>query len=144
MNTTIKWLGKMAFIGKSDSNHLVAMDAAPEVGGENSAIRPLELLLQGLGGCTGMDVISILKKKRILLTDFEIEIQAERAEEHPKVFTKIHLKYIFYGRDIKSKDVEHAIELSETKYCSASAMLRHTAEITTSYEIREPEPKSQY
>jgi putative redox protein len=142
MNTTIKWLDKMAFVGKSDSNHLVPMDAAPEVGGENSGSRPLELLLQGLGGCTGMDVVSILQKKRVALADFKMEIQAERAAEHPKVFTKIHLKYIFYGRDIKPKDVEHAIELSETKYCSASAMLRHTAEITTSYEIHEPEPKS--
>lgn len=138
MNTTIKWLGKMAFTAKSDSNHWIPMDASPEVGGENGGSRPLELLLQGLGGCTGMDVVSILQKKRVALTDFAMEIQAERAEEHPKVFTKIHLKYIFYGKDIKSKDVEHAIELSEMKYCSASAMLRHTAEITTSYEIREP------
>ncbi|MBN2089321.1 OsmC family protein [candidate division KSB1 bacterium] len=142
MNTTLKWFGKMGFIAKSDSNHAVVMDASTEVGGDNAGSRPMELLLQGLGGCTGMDVVSILQKKRVALTDLAIEIQAERAEEHPKVFTKIHLKFIFYGNGIKSKDVERAIELSETKYCSASAMFRHTAEIKTSYEIRESGLKS--
>jgi putative redox protein len=142
MNTTLKWFGKMGFVAKSDSNHAVVMDASPEVGGENAGSRPMELLLQGLGGCTGMDVVSILQKKRVALDSFAMEIQSERAAEHPKVFTKIHLKFIFNGREIKPKDVERAIELSETKYCSASAMFRHTAEITTSYEIHESEPKS--
>ncbi len=141
MNTKLKWLGKMGFVAKSDSNHAVVMDASPDVGGENTGSRPMELLLQALGGCTGMDVVSILQKKRVPLTALEVEITAERADEHPKVFTKVDIKFKIYGKDIKAKDVERAIELSETKYCSATAMFRHTAEVTTSYEIYEPEAK---
>lgn len=141
MKTKIKWLGEMALNAKGDSNHWIPMDAAPAVGGSDAASRPLELLLMGLGGCTSMDVISILKKMRVPLDDYEMEIEAERASEHPKVFTKINTKFIFYGKGIREKNVERAIELSETVYCSASEMLRKTAEITTTYEIREPKAK---
>jgi len=138
MKTTLKWVNNLSFMAKANSNHWVTMDADPKVGGENSASRPLEMLLMGLGGCTGMDVVSILKKMRAPLQDFELEIEAEQAPDHPKVFTKIHIKFIFYGNGIKKQNVERAIELSEEVYCSASAMLKKTAEIKTSYEIREP------
>jgi len=137
MKTNLRWLGNMAFAAKGESKHWVPMDASPEVGGEDAGTRPMELLLMGLAGCTSMDVVSILKKMRVPLQDFEMEIEAERAEEHPKVFTKINLKYILYGSGINAKQVERAIELSETVYCSASAMLKKTAEMKTSYEIRE-------
>lgn len=138
MNTKIKWSGNMTLLAKAGSNHWVTMDAATDTGGEDAGPRPLELLLMGLGGCTSMDVLSILKKKRVPLQDYELEIAAERAPEHPKVFTKITLKFIFYGDGIKAADVAHAIELSETKYCSASAMLSKTAQITTTFEIQPP------
>ncbi len=138
MKTNLRWLGKMAFAAKGESKQWVPMDANDAVGGEDSASRPMELIIMGLAGCTSMDVVSILKKMRVPLEDFEMEIDAERADEHPKVFTKIKVKYVFYGEGIKEKQVERAIELSENVYCSVSAMLRKSAEITTSFEIREP------
>ncbi|MBN1352989.1 OsmC family protein [candidate division KSB1 bacterium] len=137
MKTRIKWIEGLALAGKGESNHWITMDAGEEVGGSDAGTRPLEIFLLGLGGCTSMDVISILKKKRVPLDDFELEIEADRAAEHPKVFTKIRLKFIFYGTGIKEQDVERAIELSETKYCSASAMLRKASEISVEREIRE-------
>lgn len=143
MKTTVKWIDNLSFVGKTGSNHLVPMDTRPEVGGGGSAPTPMELLLLGLGGCTGMDVVSILKKMREPLDDFEIKIDSERGDEHPKVYTKISLKYIFYGKGLKEKNVERAIQLSEDTYCSASAMLKKTAEITTSYEIRESKKSEQ-
>lgn len=137
MKATIKRVEGITMVGKADTNVWVPMDGPENLTGSNAGVRPIELFLIGLGGCTGMDVISILQKKRVGLRDFEIEIDAERAEDHPKVFTKIHLKYIVYGESIKPEDMERAIDLSEEKYCSASAMLRPGVELSSSFEIRE-------
>lgn len=136
MEAKIKWLDGMALLGKGETNHWIPMDSSKDSGGFNTGSRPLELLLIGLGGCTGMDVISILKKKRVPFDDFEISLNAERAETHPKVFTKINIKFTIYGENIKETDVARAIELSETKYCPATAMLNHTVKIETSFEIK--------
>lgn len=133
---TIKQLQGLTFSAKTDSNHWVMIDGPEQFGGSNAAIRPKELLLVSLGGCTGSDVASILQKKRVPLEDFEINIDAESSEEHPKVYTKIHLEYIFYGENIKEKDVARAIELSQTKYCGVTAMLEKAVEITHSYQIK--------
>lgn len=137
MEAHVKMITGLSLAGKGTSNHWIAMDAAEDLGGANAASRPLELLLIGLGGCTGMDVLSIMQKMKVPYTDFEIKLNAERANEHPKVFTKIKIKYLIYGKNINPLNVERAIELSETKYCSATAMLKHTAQIETSYEIIE-------
>ena len=125
----------ITFAGNTDSNHWVVMDGPREFGGSNAGTRPKELLLLALGGCTASDVIPILEKKRVELNGFEIRITAEQRDEHPQVFTKIHLEYVFRGDGIRPQDVERAIELSETKYCSVSAMLRPAVPITWSYRI---------
>ncbi|QRN84181.1 OsmC family protein [Chloroflexota bacterium] len=124
------WNGDMGFTGANQDGFLVPMDAKKQVGGHDMGFRPLELLAIGLAGCTGMDVISILKKKRQEVTQFEVNAEVERAAEHPKVFTKIVLEYKFSGKNLDPQAIEHAVELSETKYCGAQAMLRETAEIT--------------
>jgi putative redox protein len=136
MKAMIKRLDGLSLAGKGDSNHWLNIDASKDVGGEDAASRPLELVLLGLGGCTSLDVLSILKKKRIHLDDYECFVEAERAEEHPKVFTKILIKFVFYGEHIPKEAVERAIELSEKTYCSVTAMLRKSAEITIEYEIK--------
>ncbi len=133
----IKLLDGMTFSGITDSGSWVMMDAAPESGGRGGATKPKELLLLGLGGCTAMDVVSILKKKRVDLKNFEVNIQTEMTEEHPQVFTKFNIEYVFYGNNIKPQDVERAIELSQTKYCGVSAMYKSFAEITHTYRIVE-------
>ncbi len=125
----------VTFVGRTDSNHWVAMDGPAEFGGSNAATRPKELILLALGGCTGGDVVSILKKKRVSVDTVEVRLTAEVADEHPQVFTKIHVEYVLFGDGIRKEDVERAIELSETKYCSVSAMLRGTVAITHSYRI---------
>jgi putative redox protein len=127
----------ITFAGKTDSDHWVMMDGPENFGGSNAAIRPKELLLLGLGGCTGSDVVTILQKKRVHLESFKLNISAEVAEEHPQVFTKIHVEYVFGGNDLQVKDLERAIELSMTKYCSVTAMLQKAVEITHSYRIEE-------
>lgn len=127
----------LTFAGKTDSNHWVMMDGPEEFGGSNAGTRPKELILLALGGCTGSDVVSILKKKRVAIEGFQIEFTAETADQHPQVFTSIHMEFVFRGRDIKAADVERAIELSETKYCAVSAMLRGSVAITHSYRIAE-------
>lgn len=137
----IKQLKGITFVGKTDSNHWITMDGPEEFGGSDAGIRPKELLLLGLGGCTGSDVVSILQKKRINLEDFEINIETEVSEGHPQMFTRLHLEYVFYGKDINVKDVERAIELSQTKYCGVTAMLEKAVEMTHSYRI-EAEKKS--
>jgi putative redox protein len=137
----IKQLKGITFVGKTDSNHWITMDGPENFGGSDAGIRPKELILLGLGGCTGSDVVSILSKKRVNLDDFEINIETEVSEEHPQIFTKLHLEYVFYGKDINTKDVERAIELSQTKYCGVTAMLEKTVQITHSYRI-EPEKKN--
>lgn len=133
----VKQIQGITFAGKTDSNHWITMDGPEELGGSNAGVRPKELLLLALAGCTGSDVASILRKKRIQLAGFEMNITADVAEEHPQVFTKIHLEYVFYGDNIPVKDIERAIELSQTKYCSVTAMLEKAAEVTHSFRIAE-------
>ena len=131
----IKQVKGLTFVGKANSNHWVTMDVAESAGGYDAGIRPKELLLLSLGGCTGSDVAAILKKKRVKIDGFEMNVSAENTEEHPKVYKDMHIEYVFYGKDIKEKDVERAIELSTTKYCAVSEMLRKAMEITHSYKI---------
>jgi len=133
----LKQIKGLTFAGKGESNHWITMDGPEQVGGNNAGARPKELLLMSLAGCTGSDVVSILKKKRVNLTDFEINITAQQTEEHPKVFTELDLEYVFYGKDIKAKDVERAIELSTGTYCGVSAMLKKAMKINHTYRIEE-------
>jgi putative redox protein len=135
MKTRVKWLDNMSFVGESGSGHSVVMDGPPEFGGRNLGVRPMEMLLLGLGGCASFDVVSMLKKSKQDLVDCEVEITAERAGEEPKVFTKIHLHFVISGNDLSDKRVARAIELSAEKYCSASIMLGKTADVTHDYEI---------
>ncbi|MCM3727338.1 OsmC family protein [Neobacillus cucumis] len=132
LDLTINWKGKMAFAGTTPSGHEIKLDAAPEVGGENTGARPTELLLQAVAGCTGMDIISILHKMRLEPSSFQIDVEGERAEEHPKRFTNINLHYALDG-DLPEDKVIRAIQLSKDKYCSVSHSL--SAEITVSYSI---------
>lgn len=131
----VKQLQGVTFVGKADSNHWITMDGPENFGGSNAGIRPKELLLLSLGGCTGSDVQSILSKKKVKLDSFEMNITAEMAETHPQVYTKIHLEYVFYGKNIQHKDVERAIELSLNTYCSVTAMLQKAMPIEHSYRI---------
>lgn len=131
----VKQVQGLTFAGKTDANHWVMMDGPVELGGSDAATRPKELILVALGGCTGSDVVSILKKKRAQVDAFHIEFTAETADEHPQVFTRIHMEFVVRGRDVRPADVERAIELSETKYCAVSAMLRPAVAITHSYRI---------
>jgi len=135
MKTRVKWLDNMSFVGESGSGHSVVMDGPPEFGGRNLGVRPMEMLLLGLGGCASFDVVSMLKKSKQDLVDCEVEITAERADEEPKVFTKIHLHFVISGNDLSDKRVARAIELSAEKYCSASIMLGKTAVVTHDYKI---------
>lgn len=137
MKASIKWIGGMAFEGTPGSGHSVVMDASPDFGGEDKGPRPMEMLLLGMGGCTSIDVMSMLKKGRQDVTDCVAEIEAERADDHPKVFTRIHVHFKVSGRGLDAKRVAHAIELSANKYCSASIMLGKTAEITHDFELIE-------
>jgi putative redox protein len=131
----IKQIQGLSFIGKSETNHWIAIDGPMKFGGSEAASRPKELLLLSLGSCTASDVASILNKKKIKLTKFEINLDAEEAEEHPKVFTKIHIEFIFQGENLDPKQLERAIELSDSKYCPITSMLRPNVEIITSYKI---------
>lgn len=135
--TRVKWLDHMSFVGESASGHAVVMDGPPESGGRNLGIRPMEMLLLGAGGCASFDVVSILRKGRQAITGCEVEIDAERATDDPKVFTRIHMHFRVTGRGLSEKQVERAITLSAEKYCSAAAMLGKTAEMTHDFEIIE-------
>lgn len=137
MNAVIKQIQGCSFIGKADSNHWVIIDSKKEHAGSDAGTRPMELVLLALGGCTGCDVVSILQKKKVPLKDFEIHITAQRSETRPKVFTTIHLEFVFAGRGLNSVHLERAIELSQQKYCPVSAMLAPSVPITTSYRIVE-------
>jgi len=139
MKTRIKWVENVTFVGETDSGHAVVMDGPPDHGGRNLGPRPMEMLLLGLGGCTTFDIIMILKKSRQDVTDCVVEINAERADEEPKVFTNIHIHFIVTGKSLKEKQVERAVSLSAEKYCSASIMLGKTAEITHDFEIVDAE-----
>ncbi|HLA75353.1 MAG TPA: OsmC family protein [Gammaproteobacteria bacterium] len=135
MKARIKWVEASTFLGESGSGHSVVMDGPPESGGRNLGIRPMEMLLIGMGGCSAFDVVDILKKSRQDIRDCTVDLQAERAESHPKVFTKIHLHFVVSGKDLKESQVKRAIDLSAEKYCSASIMLGKTAAITHDFEI---------
>ena len=135
MKTRIKWLDNMSFVGESGSGHSVVMDGPPEAGGRNLGVRPMEMLLLGLGGCSSFDVVSILKKTRQDVTDCEVDIKAERADSEPKVFTNIHMHFTVSGDNLSEKKVEKAIALSANKYCSAAIMFEKTAAVTHSFEI---------
>ena len=137
MNISVNWVDGMLMVGKSHSGHSITMDGPPEIGGENLGVRPMEMLLLGVAGCTMIDVVTTLKKMRQDLTNCETKLSAERAIEHPKVFTDIHIQFILKGHDLDSKKVEKAITLSAEKYCSASIMLGKTASITHDFEIVE-------
>jgi putative redox protein len=137
MDATVKLDQGMRFLGASDSGHVVVMDSDGTVGGNDSGARPMELILMGLCGCTAMDTISILRKKRQNVIGLEVKASADRAEEHPKVFTKIALHYIVTGEDVDPAAVERAIELSAERYCPAQAMLGQVAEFELTYEIVE-------
>lgn len=134
---TVKWLDNVCFVGQSASGHSVVMDGAPEIGGENLGIRPMEMVLLGMGGCTAIDVIMMLKKSKQDVRDCHIEVSAERADTIPKVFTKIHVHFIVTGKDLNQARVERAVGLSAEKYCSVSKMLEKAAKVTHGYEIVE-------
>jgi len=136
---TVRWAGRMTFIGKAGTNHLVPMDTTPDFGGDSSATKPLELLLIGLGGCTGMDIASLFKKMRVDFSGIEMNLTAERSEEHPNVYTKIDLEYVIYGRGIDEEKVKRAVELSQEKYCSVSAMLKKSCPVNYTWRIVAPE-----
>lgn len=123
MKSTVQWLENVAFEGKTESGHTVVMDGSPAFGGENRGSRPMELILMGLGGCASFDVVTILKKSRQDIHDVQCQLQAERSDDIPSVFTKIHLHFVVKGTAIKEKQVAKAVELSAEKYCSASKML---------------------
>ena len=135
MEVTVRWINSMQFVGKTGSGHMVVMDTSTEFGGENMAPTPMELLLVALGGCTGMDVMSILRKMEVRCECMEINIKGERSDEHPRVFKKIELAYRVKGKDIPEDKVKRAVELSQEKYCSISAMLKRVADITYRVEI---------
>ena len=137
MNISVNWVDGMLMVGKSHSGHTITMDGPPEIGGDNLGVRPMEMLLLGVAGCTMIDVVTTLKKMRQELTNCETKLSAERADEHPKVFTDIHIQFIVKGQDLDPKKVEKAITLSAEKYCSASIMLGKTASITHDFEIVE-------
>lgn len=137
MKARVKWLDHMSFVGESESGHSVVMDASPDVGGRNLGVRPMEMLLLGLGGCSSIDVLMILQKSRQSVTDCHVELSAERASTDPKVFTKMHLHFVVTGKNLSPEKVERAINLSAEKYCSASIMFGKTAEVTHDFEIIE-------
>ncbi len=135
MFINMSWKGKLAFEAETESGHRFMLDAKPKVGGEDKGPRPMEVLLISLAGCTGMDVASILAKKRVNLQSMTVKVNAEQAPQHPKYFTKIDVEFNFEGKDIKEEDVKRAIELSKDKYCSVSVMLKDKAEISYRWNI---------
>ncbi|OGT22543.1 MAG: peroxiredoxin [Gammaproteobacteria bacterium RBG_16_57_12] len=137
MQARIKWVDGVMFVGESDSGHAVVMDGPPDSGGRNLGIRPMEMILLGMGGCTAFDVVTILQKARQPVTDCVAELQATRAKQDPKVFTHIHVHFIVTGKDLKEQQVKRAVELSAEKYCSASIMLSKSVEITHDFEVVE-------
>jgi putative redox protein len=137
MKARVKWVQDVTFVGESGSGHAVVMDGAPDAGGRNIGFRPMEMLLIGLGGCSAFDVVMILKRGREPVTDCVIELEAQRAETEPKVFTAIEMVYKVTGKSLDPKKVERAVNLSAEKYCSASKMLSATATITHRIEIIE-------
>ncbi|WP_116808468.1 OsmC family protein [Steroidobacter cummioxidans] len=142
MKARVKWVQDVMFVGESGSGHSVVMDGAPDAGGRNMGFRPMEMLLLGLGGCSAFDVMLILKRGRESVTDCIVEIDAERATTDPKVFTKIQMHYTVTGHALDRKKVERAVALSAEKYCSASAIIAKTAELTHTITLVESQPTS--
>jgi putative redox protein len=139
MKALIKHIQGVTFLAKADSNHWISIDGPQEFNGSEAGNRPKELLLIALGSCTASDVATILNKKHISLDHFEVEVVADVVDEHPKVFSKIHLTYHFYGENLKQKDLERAIDLSQNKYCPITIMMRKACEITHSYAVHNKE-----
>ena len=137
MNISVNWVDGLLMVGKSDSGHTITMDGPPESGGENLGVRPMEMLLLGVAGCTMIDIVTTLKKMHQDLSHLETKINAERATDHPKVFTDIHIQFVVKGKDLDPKKVDKAITLSAEKYCSASIMLGEMATITHDFEVVE-------
>ncbi|MEO8418048.1 MAG: OsmC family protein [Methylophilaceae bacterium] len=137
MKARVKWIENVCFMGESETGHAVVLDGAPDAGGRNLGMRPMEMLLIGMGACTSFDVVTILKKARQPVSDCVAEIDATRADEIPKVFTKIHVHFVITGKGLNPGQVERAVKLSAEKYCSASIMLGKAAEMTHDFEIVE-------
>jgi putative redox protein len=137
MHAVVKYTGGLQFVGESGTGHAIIMDGDPEVGGKDTAPRPMELLLMGLGGCTAMDTISILKKKRQPVEGLEIVLKGEKAENHPRRFTRIQMEYVVKGKGIDESAVKRAIQLSTEKYCSVKATLEGNTDVSFSYRIEE-------
>lgn len=135
LQAKVKWTGGLQFVGESGSGHAIVMDADEEFGGHNSGARPTELVLIGLGGCSGMDVASILRKKREHVTGVEVNVKGEKSEDHPKRFTNIEMEYVVKGKNLSEEAVKKAIDLSFTKYCSVKATLEGVAKVTYTYRI---------
>jgi putative redox protein len=134
----VRWAGRMTFVGRAGTNHLVPMDTTPDFDGDSSATKPIELLLIGLGGCTGMDVVSLLRKMRVNFDSLEMNITAEKSDGHPSVYTSIDLEYVITGTNIDPDKAQRAIDLSQGKYCSVSAMLGKACPISYRYRIIGP------
>ena len=135
MDAKVQWIDNMKFIASSASGHSTIIDASPDIGGENLGMRPMEMILLGTGGCSSIDIIHILKKSRQDVSDCVCQLQADRADTDPKVFTKINMHFIISGNNLNEKQVGRAVKLSAEKYCSASIMLQQACEITHSFEI---------
>lgn len=138
MKARVKWLDGLTLVGEAESGHALVMDGPPDLGGNNLGVRPMELVLLGMGGCTAVDVLHILHKARQAVSDCVVELEADRAAEDPKVFTRIHVHFIVTGQDLSEAQVRRAVNLSAEKYCSASIMLGKTASISHSFELRTP------
>jgi putative redox protein len=138
MRARVQLVEGMTFVAESGSGHAVVLDASPDIGGRNLGARPMEMVLMGTGACSAIDVVHILRKARQAITGCVVELEAERAAQDPKVFTRIHFRFVVTGRELAPAQVERAVKLSKEKYCSATAMLAKTAQITTEFEIREP------
>ncbi len=138
MKARVKWVEDVCFMGESESGHAVVLDGSPEIGGRNLGMRPMEMLLVSMGACSSIDVVTILKKARQNISDCVAEISAERADEIPKVFTKIHVHFVITGQDLNLAQVERAVNLSAEKYCSASIMLGKAAQMSHDFEVRQP------
>jgi putative redox protein len=137
MKATVKWLDHMSFVGESGSGHSVVMDGPPDDGGRNMGIRPMEMVLLGMGGCTAFDLELILQRQRQAISDCQVDLVAERAAKVPKVFTKIHVHYIVSGKDLDENKVARAVKMTAEKYCSVSIMLSASVEISHDFEIVE-------
>ena len=136
VTSTVRWTDGMQFVGETGSGHSVVLDGAPEVGGRNTGMRPTEMVLLAAGGCTAMDVVFMLRRGRQPLEDCWVEVEANRVDEIPKVFDKMHLHYVVVGDGLNEKQVARAVEMSADKYCSVSHMLKAAVEISYDYEIR--------